>query len=675
MPTPSNVGRGVLLALALLAAWLAFAILIAPPLIIRAYSDPNYGLFSRLIVGRSSHQLSEYLRYWRNVTWLVGFWCLAFGFVGRLREWIASPRFFERFVGRATPGALGAIRSWTCGILFAMTVWEDLASTALLPRSMIHPKGVLHLLHALPIGFDRFLANADALRTFEHLTAFLLLLGVVGLGSRIVVPAAALCYLVMAGILREYAWFYHTGLIPIYVLAILSFTPCGDGWSFDRIIRLARGRSVPPAGEARAVYGWSRYLVWTVLAIAYVAAGLSKLYYGGLAWMGRDNTLATLLRTTLAPMEFDVSISLHLVQAPGVILILLAAIALLTELLFGFVLFSRVARRVLPIAMAMTHVGILFLQNILFPDLILLQAVFYDYSGPRLAVGRWLTRSNEQVRVLFDGRCGLCQRAMKIAAGLDFFHQLSFLDFRTTDAASWGRLEQVRVDTATLEHQMAAISIGRLDWGFSAYRLIAWRLPLLWVVVPFLYLPGVRQLGDAVYRSVAERRHDVCRVDFEPVTSSTEPRSVHLRGASACLLVAAFLLSWWTTHIEFYPFTTMKMFAALNKPQGRITYVKPVAIYDDGQRRPAEFDQWIGAMADSRYRQIIAAPFQSRPETARCDEFLDASIRAANRKSSIGGHIVGVELQSWEWDFVAEANDPQHGHLVDKYVYYAVARP
>ena len=78
------------------------------------------------------------------------------------------------------------------------------------------------------------------IRTEVRLTS-VLLLGVVGHGSRIVVPAAALCYLVMAGVLREYAWFYHTGLIPIYVLAVLSFTPCGDGWSLDRAIRIARG--------------------------------------------------------------------------------------------------------------------------------------------------------------------------------------------------------------------------------------------------------------------------------------------------------------------------------------------------------------------------------------------------------------------------------------------------
>ena len=45
--------------------------------------------------------------------------------------------------------------------------------------------------------------------------------------------------------------------MPIYVLAVLSFTPCGDGWSLDRLRRIARGRSVPAAEHPAAVYGWA----------------------------------------------------------------------------------------------------------------------------------------------------------------------------------------------------------------------------------------------------------------------------------------------------------------------------------------------------------------------------------------------------------------------------------
>ncbi|MGE4053234.1 MAG: hypothetical protein AB7F99_00430, partial [Vicinamibacterales bacterium] len=400
---PSTVRGRALVSAGLLAAWLAFALGVVPPIITTAYNQESLPLFNSLIIGRSSHPLSEYLQYWRNVTLLGALWCAGLWAIAPLYRWMTSPHVFDRAVGSATPGTLGAIRALVCGTLLVMTLWEDLASSALLPRSMPQPKGVLHLLHALPIGFDRFLASANALWTLEHLTAVLLALGVAGLGTRIVLPAAAVCYLVLAGILREYSWFYHTGLIPLYVLVALCFTRCGDGWSFDRILRIARGLPVPAAGVAQPVYGWGRYLVWVTIAIPCVAAALSKLYYGGVGWFHPDNMLATLLRTTLGPMEFEFEASLLLVEAPAFVLVVLAIVRLFSELLFGLVLVSPVARRLLPLALLATHVGIFVLQNILFIDLILLQAVFYDFTPARRWAGAWIRSRQGRLEVIFDG--------------------------------------------------------------------------------------------------------------------------------------------------------------------------------------------------------------------------------------------------------------------------------
>jgi predicted DCC family thiol-disulfide oxidoreductase YuxK len=114
------------------------------------------------------------------------------------------------------------------------------------------------------------------------------------------------------------------------------------------------------------------------------------------------------------------------------------------------------------------------------------------------------------VRVLYDGDCGLCQRSVRILRKLDNLDQLEWTDFRT---------EQVEVDPSRLEHEMAAITGGHVYFGFSAYRALAWRVPAFWPLLPFLYLPGVRYVGDAVYRRVAARRHGICSV--EPVSPRT----------------------------------------------------------------------------------------------------------------------------------------------------------
>jgi predicted DCC family thiol-disulfide oxidoreductase YuxK len=666
--TAGALGRRLAVSLVLLAAWLAFATLAVPPLIMRAYHGESLPLFNALIISRESHALGEYLAYWRNVTWLGAAWSVAVWFIAPVRRLMSSPSFFERAVGAATPATLGAIRSWTCGVLLVMTLWEDLASTTLLPRELVRPKGVLHLLHALPIGFERFLASATALWTFEHLTALLLLLGVFGLGTRIVVPAAAACYLVLAGILREYSWFYHTGLIPLYVLIALSFTPCGDGWSLDRLIKVARGRPVPPA-EPGPVYGWARYLVWTVIGVPYVAAALSKLYYGGILWFHPDNMLATLLRTTLAPMEFEFRLAVHLVNGPAAVLVFLAIVGLFSELLFAFVLVSPLARRVVPMGVLATHVGILFLQNILFIDLILLQAVFYDFGVLRRAVARRFAGAWARTEVLYDGRCGLCGRAVRIAASLDLFDHLDLRDFRTMDLSTYAGRTQPPLEPSWLEHSMAAVVHGRVYTGFAAWRAVAWSLPAGWIMLPVLYLPGVRAVGDVVYGHVAKRRHAVCTLDRTVHAPVRPDREAHARGSLASLALTAFLLSWWTTHIEFFPFTTMKMFSALNLPFGQMSYVKPMAVHEDGRRTLARFERWIGAMADSRYRQIIMVPFEPAPSLGPTNAFLDAAMRAANRTARAGDRVVGFEIEFWRWRFRADPDSPTQGTLVQTYVF------
>jgi hypothetical protein len=280
-------------------------------------------------------------------------------------------------VGEATPESLGWIRILACSALLASALWEDLASSAWLPPELRRPHGVMQWLYALP-GFDRFLASETALRAFNWMTALALLAAAVGWRTRIAVPLGAACYLVLGGILRDYAWFFHTGIVPLYVMAVLSLTPCGDAWSVDRRLAARRGEPVVPAGYASAVYAWSRYACWVAIAVPYLAAGLSKIRNGGAFWWSAANMRHMLYQTSLTPMEFDWRLSLSLAAAPDVVFDLLGLSALVVELAFVSVLFSRTARLVLPIVMAATHVGIFFLQNILFLDLIVLQLAFFE---------------------------------------------------------------------------------------------------------------------------------------------------------------------------------------------------------------------------------------------------------------------------------------------------------
>src|SRR5581483_10094607 len=146
----------------------------------------------------------------------------------------------------------------------------------------------------------------------------------------------------------------------------------------------SRGRPVPDDRPA-AVYGWSRYACWTVVALAYAAAGASKLRNGGLHWWDATNIRGIYYRTSLNPMHFDWRVSLRLVGLPDAVVEILGILSVALEVGFVAVLFSRMARRVLPLAMIGFHVVVFFLQNLLFLDLILLQSIFWERRGERAA--------------------------------------------------------------------------------------------------------------------------------------------------------------------------------------------------------------------------------------------------------------------------------------------------
>lgn len=374
-----------------LAGWLLVAYGWVPVLLEAGYRQESIDSINELFPGRAKNPFANYLDRWHEMARLGTLWCVALvgaGLFGR-RIWMSVPRFFERTVGAATPGALGAIRAWTCAILFLDTLRYDLASTTLLPDEMIRPMGLMRLLHWLPLGYDAFLAAPMALWAFQYGTMLLLLFGVLGLGTRVVVPAAAICHLMVGGIGREYSFFYHGGLIPWYVLVVLAFTRCDQGWSIDRLWRVARRRPVPPVNQPTAECGWARYAVWTTIAMPYVMAGCSKLYDSGLGWVAADNVRAHLLRPNLKMPYEDSSVLDSILQAPDLLIVLQGVVAIGTELAFGLVLVSRRARLVLPAMMVLVHIGIAVLQKIVFPDLIMLLLVFYDWRPLGRAVRRW----------------------------------------------------------------------------------------------------------------------------------------------------------------------------------------------------------------------------------------------------------------------------------------------
>jgi predicted DCC family thiol-disulfide oxidoreductase YuxK len=124
-------------------------------------------------------------------------------------------------------------------------------------------------------------------------------------------------------------------------------------------------------------------------------------------------------------------------------------------------------------------------------------------------IGRLLY--GEPAVVLFDGNCRLCRGSIRAVRALDMFDQIipvNALDEEARTEAGAGRLE---IDS--LIEAMHVVAGDRAWAGFEACRMLAGRVPLLWPVLPFLYIWPIPALGRRVYRWVARRR--VCTLPPE----------------------------------------------------------------------------------------------------------------------------------------------------------------
>jgi predicted DCC family thiol-disulfide oxidoreductase YuxK len=317
------------------------------------------------------------------------------------------------------------------------------------------------------------------------------------------------------------------------------------------------------------------------------------------------------------------------------------------------------------------HIGIVFLMNIWFFDLMLLLLIFYDFSGVRARIGRWLLQRAGNVKVLYDGACPFCRRTVRVLRAMDFFGRVIFLDFRRADIPQLTRTYP-GVTLAALDNEMFVIADEQAYPGFEGYRRLALVLPALWPLVPVLYFPGARPVGRRAYAYVARHRlafvtcDDTCPTEDRPAEMSIAGSPGRPPRFAAWQLVLAGLIAVqtmvWLNSLEFYPFTSVQMFKG--KPGTVVTYFKTVAHWESGRVAPIYLEDTLDVLSiNSRYEGLFDLCFGDPEQTALCRRTLMIMGSAYNGKNGSSDRLKQLEIQRWKWDFEARPRDPRYGEL------------
>jgi predicted DCC family thiol-disulfide oxidoreductase YuxK len=107
------------------------------------------------------------------------------------------------------------------------------------------------------------------------------------------------------------------------------------------------------------------------------------------------------------------------------------------------------------------------------------------------------------VTILFDGGCPMCRRTVRRLHRLDWLRRLTFAD--GTDAERRRRYAPGLTEAEIMREMYVVEPSGRFA-GYEGILRIARVVPVMWPLLIVGNLPGIRQLGHAIYRHVASNR-------------------------------------------------------------------------------------------------------------------------------------------------------------------------
>ncbi len=174
---------------------------------------------------------------------------------------------------------------------------------------------------------------------------------------------------------------------------------------------------------------------------------------------------------------------------------------LLIEIAFPFLIWGLRTRPYLLAGAIFLHVQFALLMGLFYFSFVMIMGHMSFVRPEWLArLGASWKRRMGDMEMVYDGRCGFCVRSMASFLAFDGLQQLRTRNFRTDPSPL--------VSDAEMEKALYLIlPDGRKLPGFDAYRFVVPRVPGMWWMIPFFYIPIFSRLaGRPIYYWIAANR-------------------------------------------------------------------------------------------------------------------------------------------------------------------------
>lgn len=267
----------------------------------------------------------------------------------------------------SSPLDLGVSRALFYAGLLLMYGWVDFSAWGHVSSAFWMPLPAFRALGLAPAG-------AGALAVAELVWRLSLVTSAVGLCTRGSMWISFVLGFYLLGLPHNFGHTFHFDATLVIALGVLACSRAGDAFSLDAA--LGHGRS-SRSGD----YTWPVRTIWVAMSLMFLAAGIAKLRYGGIAWIFSSNLSIVLNRAVYHVSDADpithigLYISRHVWMSRA-----LAATTVVVELGFVTALFSRRARIVFVPAAFLMLVGIRVLMGPTFGGFLVANVFWVPWS-------------------------------------------------------------------------------------------------------------------------------------------------------------------------------------------------------------------------------------------------------------------------------------------------------